>query len=73
MRNPGQTVMACEPAFPMVRTVLIPAMDQALEQWGEVQGVQPCTRSTAGTVKVLCQQRKTGSGFEARILRCRLG
>ena len=33
LRNPGQTIMACEPVFPMVRTVLIPALDGALAQW----------------------------------------
>jgi hypothetical protein len=32
--NPGTTAMIAEPSFPMVRTVLIPAMDAALEQWG---------------------------------------
>lgn len=33
MANPGQTIMACEPTFPMIRTVLIPALDGALAQW----------------------------------------
>ena len=61
MRNPGQTIMACEPVFPMVRTVLIPAMDGALEQWGiEYEfRVSPQPMYTlnlpTGTVKVLCQ------------------
>ena len=32
--NPGTTAMVAEPSFPMVRTVLIPAMDLALEKWG---------------------------------------
>ena len=26
--------MIAEPSFPMIRTVFIPAMDLALEQWG---------------------------------------
>ena len=33
LRNPGGTLMACEPTFPMIRTVLVPAIDMALEQW----------------------------------------
>ena len=32
--NPGTTAMVAEPSFPMIRTVFIPAMDLALEQWG---------------------------------------
>ena len=31
--NPGTTAMIAEPSFPMVRSVLIPAMDLALEKW----------------------------------------
>ena len=34
LRNPGGTLMACEPTFPMIRTVLVPAIDMALDQWG---------------------------------------
>ncbi len=34
MSNPGTTAMVAEPSFPMIRTVLVPAMDLALEQWG---------------------------------------
>ena len=34
MSNPGTTAMVAEPSFPMIRTVLVPAMDAALEQWG---------------------------------------
>ena len=33
LRNPGGTLMACEPTFPMIRTVLVPALDGALAQW----------------------------------------
>lgn len=33
LANPGCTLMACEPTFPMIRTVLIPAIDAALEHW----------------------------------------
>lgn len=32
--NPGRMLMACEPTFPMIRTVLVPAIDAALDQWG---------------------------------------
>ena len=31
LRNPGQTLMAAEPTFPMVRQVLVPAIDTALD------------------------------------------
>ena len=34
LRNPGKILMAAEPTFPMVRQVLVPAIDQALETWG---------------------------------------
>lgn len=34
MSNPGTTAMVAEPSFPMIRTVFIPAMDDALERWG---------------------------------------
>jgi len=34
LENPGETIMACEPVFPMVRTVLIPALDEALDSLG---------------------------------------
>ena len=33
LRNPGRVIMACEPTFPMVRQVLVPAIDLALDQW----------------------------------------
>jgi PBSX family phage terminase large subunit len=33
LANPGCTLMACEPTFPMIRTVLIPAIDAALDTW----------------------------------------
>ena len=34
MSNPGTTAMIAEPSFPMIRTVFMPAMELALEQWG---------------------------------------
>ena len=34
LSNPGTTAMVAEPSFPMIRTVFIPAMDEALERWG---------------------------------------
>ena len=34
MSNPGTTAMVAEPSFPMIRTVFMPAMELALEQWG---------------------------------------
>jgi PBSX family phage terminase large subunit len=33
MANPGTTAMVAEPSFPMIRTVFMPAMELALEQW----------------------------------------
>ena len=33
LSNPNTTAMVAEPSFPMVRTVFIPAMDAALNQW----------------------------------------
>jgi len=78
LANPRQTLMACEPTFPMIRTVLIPAMDMALEQWGinytyraspqpEYQLELP-----TGPVKVLCQsaenyQRIRGQNIAAAV------
>ena len=61
MLNPNQTLMACEPSFPMIRTVFIPAMDEALESLDipftfraspqpEYQLDLP-----TGSVKILCQ------------------
>ena len=33
LRNPGKVIMAAEPTFPMVRQVLVPAIDLAFDQW----------------------------------------
>ena len=67
LRNPGQTLMVCEPSFPMIRTVFIPAMDAALERY-ELDytfriSPQPeyDIRLPNGTIKVLCQ---SASNFE---------
>ena len=61
MKNPGTTMMVAEPSFPMIRTVLIPAMDEALERWGVDYDFraspQPeyLLRLPTGDVKILCQ------------------
>lgn len=61
LKNPGQTLMAVEPSFPMIRTVLVPAMDAALEQWGIEYtyraSPQPEYRLAlpTGPVVILCQ------------------
>ena len=61
MSNPGTTAMVAEPSFPMIRTVLVPAMDAALEQWGidfdYRVSPQPeyILRLPNGNVKLLCQ------------------
>ena len=59
--NPGTTAMVAEPSFPMIRTVFIPAMDAALEQW-EIDydfrvSPQPeyLLKLPNGNVKLLCQ------------------
>lgn len=78
LQNPGQTIMACEPTFPMIRTVLIPALDMALEQWGidyEFRASpQPEYRIMlpTGPVTILCQsaenyQRIRGQNLAAAV------
>ena len=76
--NPNQVIMACEPTFPMIRTVLIPAMDQALAQW-EIEysyraSPQPEYRLDlpTGPVTILCQsaenyQRIRGQNIAAAV------
>jgi len=61
MSNPGTTAMVAEPSFPMIRTVFIPAMDDALMRW-EVEyefrvSPQPeyIIKLPTGPVKLLCQ------------------
>ncbi len=78
MLNPGTTLMACEPSFPMIRTVFIPAMDEALESLNISftfrASPQPEYQITlpTGTVKVLCQsaenyQRIRGQNIAAAV------
>ena len=61
LRNPGCTLMAVEPSFPMIRTVLIPAMDAALMQFDIEYSFrvspQPEYRLSlpTGMVTILCQ------------------
>ena len=61
LENPGTTAMVAEPSFPMIRTVFIPAMDAALEQWGIDYDfrVSPQPEYTlklpTGNVRILCQ------------------
>ena len=76
--NPKQTIMACEPTFPMIRTVLIPAMDEALESL-EIDftfrsSPQPeyLLQLPTGPVTVLCQsaenyQRIRGQNIAASV------
>ena len=78
LANPGATLMACEPTFPMIRTVLIPAMDQALDQWDIEYSFraspQPeyCLDLPTGKVTILCQsaenyQRIRGQNIAAAV------
>ena len=61
LSNPGTTAMVAEPSFPMIRTVLVPAMDAALERWGidydyRVSPQPEYTlRLPTGDVRLLCQ------------------
>ena len=61
LENPGTTAMVAEPSFPMIRTVFIPAMDAALEQWGIDYDFrvspQPeyLLKLPTGNVRILCQ------------------
>ncbi len=61
MKNPGTTAMVAEPSFPMIRTVFIPSMDEALERWGIDYDFrlspQPeyTLKLPTGTIKLLCQ------------------
>jgi len=76
--NPNQTLMACEPSFPMIRTVFIPAMDEALESLdipftfrASPQPEYLLTLPT-GSVKILCQsaenyQRIRGQNIAAAV------
>lgn len=78
LENPGQTLMVCEPSFPMIRTVFIPAMDEALERWGidYTFRVSPqpeyVLKLPNGQVKILCQsaenwQRIRGQNIAAAL------
>ena len=61
MQNPGTTAMVAEPSFPMIRTVFIPAMDDALARWDIDYDFrvspQPeyILKLPTGNVKILCQ------------------
>lgn len=61
LQNPGTMAMVAEPSFPMIRTVFIPAMDDALDRWDidyEFRvSPQPeyLLKLPNGTVKLLCQ------------------
>ena len=78
MANPGSVIMACEPTFPMIRTVLIPALDGALAHW-DIEytfraSPQPeyTINLPSGTVTVLCQsaenyQRIRGQNIAAAV------
>lgn len=76
--NPNQVIMACEPTFPMIRTVLIPAMDEALDalniDYEFRASPQPeyLLKLPTGSVTVLCQsaenfQRIRGQNLAAAV------
>jgi len=78
LRNPGTTMMACEPTFVMVRQVLMPALDNAFDQWGiEYQfRASPTPEYTlmlpTGQVNILCMsaenyQRIRGQNISAAV------
>ena len=59
--NPGQQLMALEPTFAMLRTVLFPVLDQCFDDWGIQYGFRVSPQPEyllhlpTGTTKVLCQ------------------
>lgn len=78
MANPGSVIMACEPVFPMVRTVLIPALDGALAHWDIEYDFRASPQPEytinlpSGSVTVLCQsaenyQRIRGQNIAAAV------
>ncbi len=78
LMNPGTTLMACEPSFPMIRTVFVPAMDEALDSldipFAFRSSPQPEYDITlpTGSIKILCQsaenyQRIRGQNIAAAV------
>lgn len=78
MANPGSVIMACEPTFPMIRTVLIPALDGALAHWNIEYDFRASPQPEytinlpSGAVTVLCQsaenyQRIRGQNIAAAV------
>ena len=78
MENPGKVIMACEPTFPMIRTVLIPALDGALAEWDVEYDFRASPQPEytinlpTGQVTVLCQsaenyQRIRGQNIAAAV------
>ena len=76
--NPVQSLMAVEPTFAMLRTVLFPTLDMCLEKWGVPfdfrSSPQPeyLLHLPTGDVKVLCQsaenwQRIRGQNIAAAV------
>jgi PBSX family phage terminase large subunit len=78
LKNIGKTLMVCEPSFPMIRTVFIPAMDEALERWGidyEFRvSPQPeyLLKLPGGNVKVLCQSAENWQRIRGQNIACAL-
>jgi PBSX family phage terminase large subunit len=78
MANPGNTLMAVEPTFPMLRTVFIPTLDACLEQWDVPYDFRVSPQPEyllhlpTGSVKVLLQsaenwQRIRGQNIAAAV------
>ena len=78
MANPGSVIMACEPTFPMIRTVLIPALDGALAHWNIEYDFRASPQPEytinlpSGSFTVLCQsaenyQRIRGQNIAAAV------
>ena len=78
LRNPGKVIMAREPTFPMVRQVLVPAIDLALAQW-EIEYTYRASPTPeykidlpTGSITVLCMsaenyQRIRGQNIAAAV------
>ena len=76
--NPGCTIMALEPTYPMIRTVLMPTFEEYFETWGisYVMRLSPQPRYIlslpTGRVEILCQaaeawQRIRGQNLAAAV------
>ena len=76
MANPGTTLMALEPTFPLLRTVLFPTLDAVLEQFDIAYNFRTSPQPEylihlpTGTCKVLCQSEENWSRLRGQNISC---